>query len=214
MPKSFIITIKNLEESKTVAQRGIESGKKFGLDIQNFWATTPHADPFSQAKAEGIDASRFVEKYSRLENALSAFLSHYWLWKKCALDDVPYLIMEHDAVVVDNIPNVEFEGLLSLGKPSYGRYNIPFLMGVNTLTSKTYLPGAHGYLLNRRGANAIVSAAKKHAKPTDVYLNKNDFPWIQEYYPWPIEAHDSFTTIQKVEGCLAKHNYSDDYKIL
>ena len=45
-------------------------------------------------------------------------------------------------------------------------------------------------------------------------LNKNNFPWLQECYPWPVEADDSFTTIQKTEGCLAKHNYGESYEII
>jgi len=36
---------------------------------------------------------------------------------------------------------------------------------------------------------------------------------LQEYWPWPVEAHDSFTTIQNENGCLAKHNYGETYGI-
>ena len=55
---------------------------------------------------------------------------------------------------------------------------------------------------------------KKESSPTDLFLNKVDFPWIQEYYPWPIKADDSFTTIQKVAGSVAKHNYNKNFEIL
>ena len=44
-------------------------------------------------------------------------------------------------------------------------------------------------------------------------LNKNNFPWLQEYYPWVAEANDNFSTIQKTEGCLAKHLYNETYRI-
>ena len=37
---------------------------------------------------------------------------------------------------------------------------------------------------------------------------------LGEYYPWPVEARDSFTTIQKKEGCYAKHNYGETYDII
>jgi hypothetical protein len=40
------------------------------------------------------------------------------------------------------------------------------------------------------------------------------FPWLEEYYPWPVEVKDSFTTIQKTEGCLAKHGYNETYEII
>ena len=59
-----------------------------------------------------------------------------------------------------------------------------------------------------------MAQAQIYARPTDVFLNRDVMPWLQEYYPWPVECRDSFTTIQKTEGCLAKHNYNNDYKII
>ena len=51
------------------------------------------------------------------------------------------------------------------------------------------------------------------ARPTDVFLNIESFPWLEEYYPWPVKADDSFTTIQNEFGCYAKHNYGETYGI-
>ena len=107
-----------------------------------------------------------------------------------------------------------FGGCINLGKPSYGKFNTPPLLGVNALTSKRYFPGAHAYRINPAGAARLLVQAKLYARPTDVFLNLDALEWLQEYYPWPVEARDSFTTIQKTEGCLAKHNYDDKYKIL
>jgi len=50
-------------------------------------------------------------------------------------------------------------------------------------------------------------------RSTDIFLNLDWFPWLQEYYPWPVEARDNFTTIQNQTGCLAKHNYGEGYDI-
>jgi GR25 family glycosyltransferase involved in LPS biosynthesis len=80
--------------------------------------------------------------------------------------------------------------------------------------SKRYFPGAHAYQVNPTGAQKLIDQARVYARPTDVFLNIDTFPWLQEYYPWPVEARDTFTTIQKTEGCLAKHNYNDSYKII
>ena len=76
------------------------------------------------------------------------------------------------------------------------------------------MPGAHAYMIKPSGAKALMEKAKTVAGPTDVFMNLKNFPWMEEYYPWPAEAHDSFTTIQKTEGCLAKHNYNGKYKII
>ena len=57
-------------------------------------------------------------------------------------------------------------------------------------------------------------ANRKGAIPVDKFICPQRFV-ITEYYPWPIEAHDSFTTIQKEKGCLSKHNYKPgEYRIL
>ena len=47
-----------------------------------------------------------------------------------------------------------------------------------------------------------------------VFLNINTFPFLEEHYPWPVEARDSFTTIQSEMGCRAKHNFNEEYEII
>ena len=79
--------------------------------------------------------------------------------------------------------------------------------------SKPYFPGAHAYRVNKTGADLLINGIK-NAKPTDVYLNKHLFPWLEEYHPWPVACKDSFTTIQKEAGCLAKHNWNENYEII
>ena len=69
-------------------------------------------------------------------------------------------------------------------------------------------------MVNPEGAALLISKSVSHAGPTDIFLNKQNFPWLQEYYPWPAEAHDSFSTIQNTNGCLAKHNYGEGYHLL
>lgn len=115
---------------------------------------------------------------------------------------------------MDNIPEMLHSGCISLGKPSYGKFVTPQFLGVNPLTSKPYFPGAHAYRVAPKGAELLMAQAQLYARPTDVFLNRDVMSWLQEYYPWPVECRDSFTTIQKTEGCLAKHNYNNDYKII
>jgi len=213
--KSYVITMVDNERSVQVADRCIRSGAKFGIDIEKSKAVTPKANPIALAEKFNIPTEGFKEVYSRYENCLSAFLSHYALWDECLLTNETFLILEHDAVIVDHIPVFkQFRDVMNLGKPSYGKAQTPMQLGVNPLTSKRYFPGAHGYMITPRGAKILIDKAKSHAAPTDVFLSLQNFPTLQEYYPWPIEARDSFTTIQKQAGCLAKHNYGETYDII
>ena len=214
--KAVVITILDNEKSQEAADRCIKSAANFGIDVDKLEAITPKDNPVSIANQLEIPLGGFKEAYSRFENCLSAFLSHRSAWKLCYESNKPLIIFEHDALVVDQIPvNVPFESLMSLGKPSYGNFETGRLLGVNLLFSKPYLPGAHAYMLKPHAAEKLLrSSMTGRARPTDIFLNNTYFPWIQEYYPWPVEARDTFTTIQNEEGCIAKHNFNSIYEIL
>ena len=212
--KHYVITMSQTPASVAAAERCIESGARHGLEIEKWEATTPNELLSAFLLDAGIKPEGFKEKYSRLENCMAAFHSHWSLWKHCTEIRQKVTIFEHDAVVVDTIPDMHFGGCINLGKPSYGKFNIPKRLGLNALTSKRYFPGAHAYRVNPAGASLLITQARLYARPTDVFLNLDVLEWLQEYYPWPVEARDTFTTIQKTEGCLAKHNYNGSYQII
>jgi GR25 family glycosyltransferase involved in LPS biosynthesis len=211
--KSYVITIRGNNKSIAAADRCIKSGLDFGEPIEKIWAYTPEAD--LETLMAGIDTSRFNEVYSRTDRCIAAFLSHKSLWERCVRMGEEIQVFEHDAVLRLEIPRfINYDYCINLGKPSYGKFNIPSILGVNPLTSKRYFPGAHAYRLNPKGAKLLLEAVPKNAAPTDVFLSTSNFPWLQEYYPWPVEAIDTFTTIQKKWGCVAKHNYGNNYEII
>lgn len=212
--KMYVITIEDHELSNRYAERCIESAKKFGHTVEKWKAVTPKHEPFSLLKQEGISPLGFEEEYSRLENCISAFLSHYSLWKKCIELNENILVLEHDAYFNDSVPDVPFQDICNFGQPSYGKFITPSNLGINPLTSKRYLPGAHAYGVTPNGSKLLVQQSKLHARPTDVFIRLETFTRIQEYYPWPVEARDAFSTIQNERGCLAKHRYNEGYKII
>lgn len=214
--KSFVITIIDNPSSVSVAERCIKSAERFDLEVEFFKAITPQDKIFSRMGDEGINGKGFVgSPYSRVDRAISAFLSHYYLWKKSIELNENVLIFEHDAVVKMRLPDLEWkDGCISLGKPSYGKYKTPQILGFQPLQSKPYFPGAHAYMVSPRAAKILVETAKRKAQPTDIFLNRNDFPFLEEYYPWPVEVEESFSTIQKELGCLAKHQYREGYQLI
>lgn len=213
--KSYVITIWDNPHSMHYADRCIKSGATFDIEIHKFHAFTPKSNPSALAKGQNIDTSAFNERYSRFENCLAAFLSHYTLWKTCIEIDEEVQIFEHDAVITNDIPkHLDYNGCISLGAPSYGKFNTPTKIGVNSLVSKPYFPGAHAYRITPQRAKTLCDRAKTEAAPTDLYLDIRRFDFLEEYYPWPVEARDNFTTIQNESGCLAKHQYGPGYQIL
>jgi|TARA_R110000737_G_scaffold18902_3_gene36986 GR25 family glycosyltransferase involved in LPS biosynthesis len=212
--KAFVITLMDNPQSVEVAQRCVESGRRNGIDIWNYEAFSPKDDPVSLLQTRGIDPIQFDERYSRNLNCISAFLSHYGLWEQCVKSNETFVIFEHDAVLFAPVPTAPFNYVMNIGAPSYGKHITPAQIGVNPLTSKRYFPGAHAYMVTPAGAKLLIENAPMYAKPTDVYLNLDTFPWLQEYFPFCAEARDSFTTIQVEQGCLAKHNWKEGYGII
>lgn len=215
--KSYVITIKDIPQSVQCATRCQKSMVSTGgLECAQFPAITPrNTDIYAMCKDEGIDPNGFDEIYSRKDSCIAAFLSHYNLWKLAKKSDEPILILEHDAVAVMNInTQMQFDKCITISKPSYGKFKTPNFLGQQGLQQKQYFGGAHGYIVNAKGASELIAQAKIKAKPTDLFLDIRTFPWLQEHYPWKIEVNDSFTTIQKNTGCLAKHNYGETYGIL
>ena len=212
--QAYVITIMNNEKSVQAANRCIKSAKMYDIEVEKHQAMTPGDKPAEFLASRGIDSSHFEEVYSRHENCMAAFSSHFSLWEKCAVSNEPFLILEHDAYFVGEVPPVDFMHVMTVGKPSYGKFNTPESIGVNPLTHKRYFGGAHAYMVKPSGAWLLIESAQRgYAKPTDVFLNTDTFPWLQEYYPWPVEARDNFSTIQNDRGCLAKHSYNETYRL-
>jgi len=219
--KSYVITIMDMPESVDAAKRCIASMPEF--DVQMFPAITPinnRLTPDKLAREKGIDLTWFHQldgaKYSRMNRCVAAFLSHHTLWEMCVRDNEEYQIFEHDAVRVGNLPmHIEHKGTITIGAPSYGKFETPRMLGVNPLTQKDYFGGAHAYRMKPSAAEIIINQAKLYAAATDVFLSKHFFPWLEEYYPWPVIVKDTFSTIQNNGGCQAKHGYDKEtYKIL
>lgn len=211
--QNFVITLRENDKSVKAAERCIQSGEQYGMEIDHYEAYTP-SECHDFIKENKINDRLFNNSpYSREDNARAAFCSHFSLWQACVELKEQITIFEHDAVIVAPIPDVVFDGCISFGAPSYGSFNTPPMIGPNLLTSKPYFPGAHAYRINPMGARKLIEQARLEARPTDIFLNKTVFPFLQEYYPWPVIVRETFSTIQKEKGCLAKHMYNEDYVI-
>jgi len=216
--KAHVITIQDMDESVEVAERCIQSAEKFGTEVEFFKATTPKDDPVAIFKKERLSPRYFSTKFSRRNNVLSCFLSHYFSWHKCLRDNEPTLILEHDALFVGAIPDILHKigtyDIINFGKPSYGKYVIP-KPGLVRLVSKWHLPGAHAYMITPKAAELLITAAKCRAEAADIFISNRRFPdRVGEYSPWPVEVDDSFSTVQHEVGCRSKHNMGPDFKII
>ena len=220
--KSFVITLTKNEKSCEAASRCIGSAKHYGVNVEIHKAYTPkNVDGYFLNN--NIPSDNFNESWSRTKNAMACFASHHSLWRKAIALDENILILEHDAVFNRNavywfLTDLSVKGILNLGKPSYGNFLIPDKQpGIYPLFSKSrgaYLGGAHAYIVSPNAAIKLIEKSQTEPYPTDIFLSNKRFDFIEEIFPWPIEAQDTFTTVQTEKGCLAKHNYNKDYEII
>ena len=204
--RAVVITIENNNRSIQSAARCMGSAPY--LKIKQHKAVTPEDDLETLLKINNIkNLNNFKkdQRYSRIERCVSAFLSHLYTWKDCVELNEPTIIFEHDAIVVNQIPkSFKFNKVMTIAKPSYGNYHTPTFIGTGPLIQKRYFGGAHGYVVSPKGAKELIKKAETDAGPTDTFLNLDNFPFLQEYNPWLVEAKDTFTTIQNERGCRAK----------
>ena len=218
--RAFVITIEDLPASVAAADRCIISFSRTNpaIQVEKWKATTPKDNIGRIFDHKGIDPRYFNEQGgSYTKNCMSAFMSHFRLWEHSVIMNEEIIILEHDAVAVGHIPlDMRYRGCVNLGKPSYGKWEQPKRLGLNPLTSKQYFPGAHAYMIQPAAAEEFIHSATEGsiAGPTDVFIRNDHFTFLYEYYPWPVEARDNFTTIQRDVGCRAKHNWSNEYAIL
>jgi glycosyl transferase family 25 len=211
--KPFVITIKNHEDSEKLSNRCVETGKNIGkVEVNVFEASSPKDKPFEVFKDMNISVGpKMYENSQRrcIESQCACFLSHYRLWEKSLELNENILVLEHDSVFTGVIPDINFKYLVNLAKPFYGmkRYKMPSPGLQSYRNNKLF--GTHGYAISPAGAKRLIEHVKKHGV-TAAVDNFLTFRWMEEYYPWPIEANSYFSTIQFLADNKALKELFDD----
>ena len=220
--QAFVITLSKIPESVAASKLAIESAAKFGLQAQTFDAIARDQAPLLLEK-ENLECRSQSNEYGDFLAVMGCFMSHYSLWKKCIELNEPIIILEHDAIVYSEIPLKLLKGSMctNIGEPSYGRKKKAKLNLLNKIKNRLfnkrviqplfpqkYFRGTHAYYLEPAGAKKLVEGALKlKFCPADIFLNKSDFPFIKEIYPWAVTVKTNFSTIQHDAGIAKQHVY-------
>lgn len=197
--KTFLISLSKNTSSVKSAKQTIQSAKDVGYTepIEHFEGILPN-DWHNHIHHDGNDIFHI---YRKPDNVAACFASHYLLWKKCVELNEPILILEHDAIFKQNIPDIDFDMCITFGRPSYIR---PFQMiyeepihGVQPLIQENFL-GHHAYAIKPEAAKIFCEDVEsRKLSANDIWISKNIYPWLQEYNPHPIWADTQFSTIQE-----------------
>ena len=105
--KAFVIRLKNIETSESLANDCVESGMRLGLEIEKFDGiygdlVNPYLSNFLK-----IRQGPAKMKKKRL-GVLGCLASHYTLWKQSFETNQTLCIFEHDGILLREIPyNIE-----------------------------------------------------------------------------------------------------------
>ena len=127
---NYVITVEDIPQSVQYAERCIESAAKHGLTVKKFSAITPRNTQLREMlDDEGISAEGFIERYSRLDNCVAAFLSHYSLWKLAATSNTPTTIFDSVSLAMSRVFDSLFFKALQTTVMSLGSFDSNASMG-------------------------------------------------------------------------------------
>jgi glycosyl transferase, family 25 len=222
--KSFIIRLKNNLISEKYADLCIKQAKKFNIDIEYFDAIN------------GLEYQKHLEKlkiFPRYKfkkgkaGVFGCFLSHYYLWRQCVHEQVPFIILEHDGYFIRPLPLDildKFDDVLKLDNcdpysKSYNtlvqdlqhdqvvqQYNNPQAKFLEKNQTGNYLRGAYGYIIKPHAAKKIIDWINVNGFiPADQQIGSNIVD-IKVVVPTIVRLHPDY---HNIIGTLSLTNNPD-----
>lgn len=173
--KAFLIRLKNNSISEKYASLCVEQAIKFNINVEYFDAI--NGLDYPQHLTQLNIQPRYKFKKGKA-GVYGCFLSHYYLWKKCIEDDIPYTILEHDGYFIRPLPADvldKFDDILKLDNfdpwsKTYedstvgdGTNNVNIIQYFNSKTkfegknqTGNYIRGAYGYVIKPHAAKKLV----------------------------------------------------------
>lgn len=211
--KAFIIRLLGNSISEKYAKECVEQAKKFDVDVAYFDAI--HGDHYQKHLAILNLKPKYKFKKKR-PGVYGCFLSHYYLWKRCVDEDVPFLILEHDGYFIKKLPNGildNFSDVLKLDRldPFSDSYNqlideesynpityLKYFHNTGKLLEKhetgNYMKGAYSYIIKPIAASKVIT-----------WIAKNGF------VPADQQIGDAIVDIQAISPTIARL-HPDYYK--
>lgn len=147
--------------------------------------------------------------YGNLESKIGCAMSHFTLWEKCAELDEPILILEHDAVFLRPLADVDFIGLCQVNDPDGATprgawWSAKMAARGPGVFEKTPvfpddvpdgLAGNSAYLIKPFAARELMETVRDIGVwPNDATMCRQLFPYLQELYPFVTKVQQEVST--------------------
>ena len=203
--------------------RCIETGVEFGVDVEKFQAVSgargervmaAHGLKWTWAKGNTAPSNcpltgLMQHPYGKLAPKIGCSMSHYLLWERCVITDEPILILEHDAVFLRTLPDIDFKGICQINDPlgatPHGlRWHNEMVKRGPGVFQKTKvmsglqpdgLAGNSAYLIKPFAAASLMATFKRLGVwPNDATMCIQLFPYLQELYPFVTRVEQTIST--------------------
>ncbi len=202
--KKFLITLTNLPPSVQSAERCIESAKRHG-EAYNL-EIVPGTNKFESHDFFIRHGLAWNKEYAETTDpyaGMGCFASHYNLWRRCVEIGKPVMILEHDSVFVDSIPELRFRHVIMLGKPYFFNHIVSKISRDKKreiFHPWRFLRGTHCYAITPEGAQTLLEKAPRQLlPPVDLFMNKKNVD-ILYYHPPPVDLDVRFSSVANKEA--------------
>jgi len=117
---AYVIYIPGNSYSEECAERCVKSGAAYGVDVQRFGGVTQDEAqdlldemgliwswPWSgSSKCARTGLVRTAYRTKNMGARIGCSLSHFLLWRLCQIEGAPIIILEHDAVFINPLPEL------------------------------------------------------------------------------------------------------------
>lgn len=216
--EAYIITLKNNPTSQRLSQRCQQSCQEVGQPY-HVW------DAFDGTSQEYIvypDHAKDQDHYRFLKQMndkltiteVATILSHYSLWAHCVKIDIPIVILEHDAIMVNKyIWHDGWNQINYLGNFSQIKTGWPSFPPHSAATKNyKFICRAHAYAVDPAVARQLLSHVVRFglSAPADMLIRADLFPLVQTGFyafdapeettitgrkdDWHVDAREIFST--------------------
>ena len=166
--KAFIIYLKEVQSTVDAALECKRTARAHGIDAWLLEGHTPsRADQFIRVnnfKPYSPGPKLYDIKWNK-PGVRGCFVSHYHAWLKCIELDQTIIVLEHDARIVAEYPQVDFDDVLQLGyNKTQPEHVTEIQVQANTFERKgiKMIEGTHAYAITPQGAKKLINGTTTH----------------------------------------------------
>jgi GR25 family glycosyltransferase involved in LPS biosynthesis len=215
--KAYIIRVNGHEEGEKKAKRCSDSCEQVGMSWGYWDAYNGLSETIVPPEHHGgvMDMVKITDHYLT-RGEVACALSHISLWQKCAIDDQPLVILEHDSIMVQPYLNhAVYNSICYLGgheQAKQGWQVLPTPPHASEGPNYHFICRAHAYAIDPAVAKNLLAHVLKFGicAPLDILIRADIFPIHQmgmyAYNEWDGDKTNTTILGRPLEGRSTKRN--------